>query len=79
MRANTTWDIKRDLDAYCEIVRKALAAGKIDEAKAHRQYDAVTTIDMALPITAYDRWNWTPEARENLAKIRAYLAKRRAA
>ena len=79
MRANCTWDIKRDLATFDRIVREALQAGKIDEATAMRQFDASTTVEMALPTFAYSEWNWTPEAKENLRKIRAFLAKRRAA
>ena len=79
MRANSTYGIKRDLERFCAIVRAARDAGKIDEATADRQFDAVASVEMAMPITAYDRWEWTDESRNALAKIRAFLAKRRAA
>ena len=79
MRANFTYDIERDLATFDEIVRNALEAGKIDKATAERQWKASSTVELALPIGAYDRWNWTPEAKENLRKIRAFLAARRRA
>lgn len=79
MRANSTYGIRRDLERFSAIVRAARDAGKIDEATADRQFYAVATVEMAMPITAYDRWNWTDESHNALSKIRAFLAKRHAA
>lgn len=76
MRANSTYGVKRDLDRYERICRDLLAAGKIDQATFDRQLDVIVDVEMAMPITPYDSWNWTDAAKANLAKIRAYLAKR---
>ena len=75
MRANSNYGIKRDLDRYERICRDLLAAGKIDQAAMDRQLDAIVEVEMAMPITPYDSWNWTEAAKTNLAKIRAYLGK----
>ena len=75
MRANSNYGIKRDLDRYERICRDLLAAGKIDQAAMDRQLDAIVEVEMAMPITPYDSWNWTEAAKTNLTKIRAYLGK----
>ena len=76
MRASSTYGIKSDLDRYERVCRNLLAAGKINQAAFDRQLDAIVEVEMAMPITPYDSWNWTDAAKANLAKIRAYLAKR---
>ena len=76
MRANSTYGIKRDLNRYEQICRAILSAGKIDQATFDRQLDAIAEVEVAMPITPYDSWNWTESAKANLAKIRAYLANR---
>lgn len=74
MRANHTYGIKRDLERYSAICRAMLASGKIDQLTFNRQIDAVAVVEMAIPMTPYDRWEWTPAARTNLEKIRKHLA-----
>lgn len=75
MRANCTWDIKRELAKFEKYVLAAFHAGKIDEATCLRQMDAISSVELAMPVQAYDAWSWTDEARTNLAKIRAFNAR----
>ena len=72
MKANCTYDIKRELAKFERVVLAAFRAGKITKDVCERQLDAVATVELAIPVQAYDAWHWTDEARANLAKIRAF-------
>lgn len=69
MRANDKHFIMHEINRFCGYVQALRRLGKITEEQMNRQIDAAVEVEACIPVSAYERIEWTDEARQNFDKI----------